>query len=220
MIMTMHMLMAHKDLLRVKKALLLAQKGLLRVKKGLLRVKKGLLRVKKGLLRDKKGLLRVKKALVLARSFKTSEYLSMIRQLAPDLDNAEPGRLSSAKLPSLRNVVVMDDNAGPGVFTFEQIKNLGGPAQQLRLSMIDSSLNPDDAINVQFTSGTTGAPKGATLSHYNIINNARFVTDRIGLTDADRLCIPVPLYHCFGMVMGVLGDEHGGHAIDRGAAFF
>ena len=106
----------------------------------------------------------------------------------------------------------MDDDPGQGVFSFEQIKDLGGPAQQLRLPMIDSSLNPDDAINIQFTSGTTGVPKGATLSHYNIVNNARFVTDRINLSDADRLCIPVPLYHCFGMVMGVLG------AVSKGAA--
>ncbi len=151
------------------------------------------------------------KALILARSFKTSDYLGMIRQLAPELEQCEPGRLRAAKLPMLKNVVVMDDDPGPGVFTFAQVKALGGPAQQLRLSMVDRSLNPDDAINIQFTSGTTGAPKGATLSHHNIVNNARFVTDRIHLTDSDRLCIPVPLYHCFGMVMGVLG------AVSKGA---
>lgn len=152
------------------------------------------------------------KALILAKSFKTSEYLKMIRQLAPELENCEPGRLSSAKLPSLKSVIVMTEDAGPGAFTFNQLKNLGGRAQQLRLHEIDATLNPDDPINVQFTSGTTGAPKGATLSHYNIVNNARFVTDRINLTEADRLCIPVPLYHCFGMVMGVLG------AVSKGAA--
>ena len=151
------------------------------------------------------------KALILAKSFKTSSYLDMIRQLAPELENCEPGRLNSVKLPALKNIVVMDDNPGPGAFSFEQVKNLGGPAQQLRLPMIDSSLDPDDPINIQFTSGTTGAPKGATLSHYNIVNNARFVTDRIELTHNDRLCIPVPLYHCFGMVMGVLG------AVSKGA---
>ena len=152
------------------------------------------------------------KALLLAKSFKSSEYLAMIRQLAPELEHSEPGRLRAAKLPTLKCVVVMNDDSGPGVFSFEQLRHLGGPAQQLRLPMIDSSLNPDDAINIQFTSGTTGVPKGATLSHYNIVNNARFVTDRINLTDADRLCIPVPLYHCFGMVMGVLG------AVSKGAA--
>ena len=152
------------------------------------------------------------KALILAKSFKTSDYLGMIRQLAPELASCEPGRLSSVKLPTLKSIVVMDADPGPGAFAFEQVQNLGGPAQQLRLATIDSSLNPDDAINIQFTSGTTGAPKGATLSHYNIVNNARFVTDRIQLTASDRLCIPVPLYHCFGMVMGVLG------AVSKGAA--
>ena len=115
-------------------------------------------------------------------------------------------------IPFLEGLTWLHAPSGPGAFAFEQVKNLGGPAQQLRLATIDSSLNPDDAINIQFTSGTTGAPKGATLSHYNIVNNARFVTDRIQLSASDRLCIPVPLYHCFGMVMGVLG------AVSKGAA--
>ncbi|WP_415774782.1 AMP-binding protein [Sneathiella sp. P13V-1] len=151
------------------------------------------------------------KALILAKSFKTSEYLEMIKGLAPELKSCEPGQLRAARLPHLRSVVVMDADVSDGLFSFEQVKTLGGPAQQLRLSKIEKTLTPDDPINVQFTSGTTGAPKGATLSHYNIVNNARFVTDRIELTEADRLCIPVPLYHCFGMVMGVLG------AISKGA---
>jgi fatty-acyl-CoA synthase len=151
------------------------------------------------------------KALVLAKSFKTSEYLDMIEKIAPELKRCEPGRLKSGKLPMLKSVIVMGDETNAGTFTFDQVKNLGGPAQQLRLQMIETTLNPDDPINVQFTSGTTGTPKGATLSHYNIINNAQFVTDRINLTEADRLCIPVPLYHCFGMVMGVLG------AVSKGA---
>ncbi len=152
------------------------------------------------------------KALVLARRFKSSEYLKMVQQLAPELENAEPGRLNATKLPTLKNVIVMGPEETPGTFRFEDVKNLGGPAQQLRLSVIESTLSPDDAINIQFTSGTTGAPKGATLSHYNIVNNAGFVTGRIKLTEADRLCIPVPLYHCFGMVMGTLG------AVSKGAA--
>lgn len=152
------------------------------------------------------------KALVLAKSFKTSQYLTMLQTLAPELETCEAGRLQSAKLPHLRSVIVMDDTPGAGAYSFDQICKLGGPAQQLRLPQIDSTLSPDDAINIQFTSGTTGQPKGATLSHYNIVNNARFVTDRIALTEEDRLAIPVPLYHCFGMVMGVLG------AVSKGAA--
>jgi len=151
-------------------------------------------------------------ALVLARSFKSSDYAGMIRTLAPEMEECRPGQLRAAKLPKLRHVVIMEDQPGPGAWSFSQLATLGGPAQQLRLPDIDRSLSPDDAINIQFTSGTTGQPKGATLSHYNIVNNARLVTDRIRLGADDRLAIPVPLYHCFGMVMGVLG------AVSKGAA--
>ncbi len=152
------------------------------------------------------------KALIAAKSFKTSDYAGMIRQLAPELETCAPGRLQSAKLPHLRSVILMDDEPRKGVLSFNELQKLGGPAQQLRIPSVDKTLSPDDAINIQFTSGTTGMPKGATLSHYNIINNARYVTDRINLTESDRLAIPVPLYHCFGMVMGVLG------AVSKGAA--
>lgn len=144
-------------------------------------------------------------ALVLAERFKSSDYLGMLTALAPELANCAPGRLVSARLPMLKSVIVMSDRPGPGMMAFSHLERLGGPAQQLRLEAIDATLGPDDAINIQFTSGTTGSPKGATLSHYNILNNAAFVTDRMRLTESDRLCIPVPLYHCFGMVMGVLG---------------
>jgi fatty-acyl-CoA synthase len=154
------------------------------------------------------------KALVLAQSFKSSDYLEMICALAPELANAERGRLHAARLPNLRHVILMDEAPGDsGVWTFAEVSTLGGPAQQLRLPEIDRTLQPDEAINIQFTSGTTGQPKGATLSHYNIVNNARFVTDRIKLTENDRLAIPVPLYHCFGMVMGVLGGVSKGSAL-------
>lgn len=151
------------------------------------------------------------KALIAAASFKSSNYVEMIRTLAPELETSEPGRLHAAKIPHLRSVIIMDEQPGLGAYSFKTLQSLGGPAQQLRLPEIDETLGPDDAINIQFTSGTTGMPKGATLSHYNIVNNARYVTDRIGLSETDRLAIPVPLYHCFGMVMGVLG------AVSKGA---
>lgn len=152
------------------------------------------------------------KALVTARSFKMSDYLDMIRTLAPELQTSTPGQLNAEKLPELRVVIVMGDDPGPGAFSFDQVCGLGGAEQQSRLADIDKTLDPDEPINIQFTSGTTGMPKGATLTHYNIVNNARFTTDRINLTETDRLAIPVPLYHCFGMVMGVLG------AVSKGAA--
>ncbi|HID07567.1 MAG TPA: AMP-binding protein, partial [Armatimonadetes bacterium] len=152
------------------------------------------------------------KALILAESFKSSQYLEMLRNLAPELDTCPKGRLQCAKLPHLKIAIAMSENPGAGVFSFEEIQALGGDEHLQRLDAITATLKPDDAINIQFTSGTTGAPKGATLTHINIVNNARFVTDRINFTEQDRLCIPVPLYHCFGMVMGTLG------CVSKGAA--
>lgn len=152
------------------------------------------------------------KALIAAEKFKSSDYLGMIRQLVPDLENCPVGTLKTEKFPALRFVIGMATRPGPGILSFEQLRKLGGPAQMQRLDLISKLLSPDDPINIQFTSGTTGAPKGARLTHFNIVNNARFVTGRILMTEQDRLCIPVPLYHCFGMVMGALG------AVSKGAA--
>ncbi|TNE33476.1 MAG: AMP-binding protein [Alphaproteobacteria bacterium] len=151
------------------------------------------------------------RALITADKFKSSDYLQMIRTLAPELEKCEPGRLNAAKLPALKIVIGLTDAPGAGIYPFSEIQGLGGPAQQLRLDSITKSLSPDDPINIQFTSGTTGAPKGATLTHFNIVNNAANVVGRMNFTEADRLCIPVPLYHCFGMVMGSLG------CVSRGA---
>tara|TARA_X000000950_G_scaffold228962_1_gene276627 strand:- start:230 stop:1960 length:1731 start_codon:yes stop_codon:yes gene_type:complete len=154
------------------------------------------------------------KALILAKNFKSSEYLKMILSLAPELRKSKKGKLKTKNLPQLNHVILMDqvDETYSGLWMFEEIFNIGGYKEKQKLFEIDKTLKPDDAINIQFTSGTTGQPKGATLSHYNIVNNGSFVTDRIKLTEKDRLALPVPLYHCFGMVMGVLG------AISKGAA--
>ena len=145
------------------------------------------------------------RAVVAAEAFKSSRYIDMLRELAPELEHCEPGRLESSKLPHLETVIAMSDAPGPGIFRFDDVVRLGGPEQLARLDALSEGLSPDDPINIQFTSGTTGSPKGATLTHHNIVNNARFVTGRIRFTERDALCIPVPLYHCFGMVMGVLG---------------
>ena len=145
------------------------------------------------------------KALVTAASFKSSHYIDMLGELAPELVHCEPGRLHAAKLPELRTIIQLGDDKTSGMFNFQDVMEFGGSAELQRLDAISASLKPDDPINIQFTSGTTGTPKGATLSHFNIVNNAHFSTRTIKFTETDRLCIPVPLYHCFGMVMGTLG---------------
>lgn len=146
------------------------------------------------------------RALVMARRFKTSDYLRMITDLAPELTlPGERGMLDSVRLPDLKHVILLGDEVPPPrAIGYRELLSLAGPAQAGRLDTLSAALDPDDAINIQFTSGTTGSPKGATLSHFNIINNARYTAMAMQLTERDRLCIPVPLYHCFGMVLGVL----------------
>ncbi|WP_436643305.1 AMP-binding protein [Microbaculum sp. FT89] len=145
------------------------------------------------------------KALIAADRFRKSDYLGMIATLAPELAACRPGALRAERLPALRSVVRLGSEKTPGMFNFEEVCEIGGPAQQMRLDTVTRALDPDDPINIQFTSGTTGAPKGATLTHYNIVNNAWFTVRTMGFSESDRLCIPVPLYHCFGMVLGTLG---------------
>ncbi|WP_323766922.1 AMP-binding protein [Marinovum sp.] len=143
--------------------------------------------------------------LVTARAFKSSDYVGMLTELCPELASAEPGRLCATRVPDLRRIVVMDDDVPPGMLGFDAVRALGDSVEPARLDSATALLDPSDAINIQFTSGTTGSPKGACLTHYNIVNNANNVTATMRLTEQDRLCIPVPFYHCFGMVMGSLG---------------
>ena len=146
------------------------------------------------------------RVLVMARSLKSSDYVAMLRSLAPELIYATAGeRLRISRMPKLRHVVLIGDGpAYSGMWSFSDFTRTAGPAHRNRLPGLAAALDPDDAINIQFTSGTTGAPKGATLSHFNVINNARYCALAMKITERDRLCIPVPLYHCFGMVLGVL----------------
>lgn len=144
------------------------------------------------------------KAIISAEKFKSSEYLNMLNTLAPEISTCEPGYLRAEKLPHLTTIVRMGDEHSPGMFNFDEICTLGDAASCDRLSAIAADLDPDDAINIQFTSGTTGNPKGATLTHCNILNNGYNAGRGMQFTPDDRLCMPVPLYHCFGMVLGVL----------------
>ena len=159
-------------------------------------------------------------ALVLAPALKTSDYLAIVHDLAPELAASTPGQLQAAALPQLRWVVRLGEAATPGMLNFNAIAGLATAASRARLAEIGPTLRATDAINIQFTSGTTGHPKGATLTHRNILNNGFFVGEAIRLTEADRLCIPVPLYHCFGMVMGNLGClTHGATMVYPAEAF-
>ena len=145
------------------------------------------------------------KALVAAERFKTSAYAEMIEALAPEIPTSRPGALAAARLPLLTAVIQIGGEPRPGWLVFEAVAGLASDADRAALAGIERERHAGEAINIQFTSGTTGLPKGATLSHRNILNNGFFVGEAIGLTPGDRLCIPVPLYHCFGMVMGNLG---------------
>lgn len=145
------------------------------------------------------------KALVAAESFKTSLYADMIDSLAPEIAGSTPGQIASARLPQLKTVIQIGGDLRSGWLPFEAVPGLSTATNMLRLAAIEPTLKAADPINIQFTSGTTGLPKGATLSHRNILNNGFFVGEAIGLAEGDRLCLPVPLYHCFGMVMGALG---------------
>jgi fatty-acyl-CoA synthase len=144
------------------------------------------------------------KALVCADRFKTSDYPGMIESFAPEIASSAPGDLSAKTLPHLKTVIRIGGAPRAGWYDFEEIAALATAASRNALEEVANQLQPSDAINIQFTSGTTGLPKGATLSHRNILNNGYFTGEQMALGPDDRLCIPVPLYHCFGMVLGNL----------------
>ncbi len=156
------------------------------------------------------------KLLVTMARFKTSDYLGMLRELAPEWAHGTPGELEAQQLPHLHTVVWIDEpgvgGEEPGLLRFSDLMARGDVADP-RLAQVAATLRATDPINIQFTSGTTGFPKGATLTHRNILNNGFFIGECMKLTPDDRLCIPVPLYHCFGMVLGNLACLTHGSAI-------
>jgi len=158
--------------------------------------------------------------LVCADAFKTSDYHAMVQELVPELACATPGELVSERLPDLRGVISLAANPPAGFLRWHALAEKAGQTTLEAFTARQQGLQFDQPVNIQYTSGTTGAPKGATLSHYNILNNGFMVGESLGLTASDRMVIPVPLYHCFGMVMANLGCiTHGSTMIYPNDAF-
>jgi fatty-acyl-CoA synthase len=159
-------------------------------------------------------------ALILAPTFKSSDYIAMVREVVPEIDASRPGQLHAARLPHLRHVIRLGAAETAGMWNFDDLLAPADDAQLAGLASIAAALQFDDPVNIQFTSGTTGSPKGATLTHHNILNNGFFIGEAMKLTGHDRLCIPVPLYHCFGMVLGNLACvTHGATMVFPGEGF-
>lgn len=141
--------------------------------------------------------------LILMDGFKDSDYLAHLRQICPELDQSQPGRLESKALPFLKNIIHLDPGRRPGMYQWSDLYELAEQVSEEKRAERQASLNVHDTVNMQYTSGTTGFPKGVMLTHHSIINNGKSIGDRMKLTEKDRLCIPVPLFHCFGCVLGV-----------------
>lgn len=158
--------------------------------------------------------------LVCADAFKTSDYHAMVQELVTELATANLGELASERLPELRGVISLAANPPSGFLPWQALAERAGQTTTEAYAARQRGLQFDQAVNIQYTSGTTGAPKGATLSHYNILNNGFMVGESLGLTERDRMVIPVPLYHCFGMVMANLGCiTHGSTMVYPNDAF-
>jgi fatty-acyl-CoA synthase len=142
--------------------------------------------------------------LILIDRFKDSEYVGILNELVPELKTSEKGKLNCPTLPYLKNVISIEGEKKDGMFTWDDIVEMGNDITDEELNATSNSLDPHDVINMQYTSGTTGFPKGVMLTHYNIMNNGFFIGECMKLTHKDRLCIPVPLFHCFGCVLGVM----------------
>lgn len=142
--------------------------------------------------------------LILMESFKGTSYIDTLYEIVPELKEAEPGKLKSEKLPFLKNVILLGDTPHPGMFLWTDIMDMAKGVSNEELDERLASLDPEDVINMQYTSGTTGFPKGVMLTHNNIINNALNIAECMNLTYKDRMCIPVPFFHCFGCVLGTM----------------
>lgn len=148
--------------------------------------------------------------LVLIDGFKDSSYTGIVNELCPELSASEPGKLKAKALPFLKNVVYVGDGRKPGMFLWDELYQLASKVPAEELEARQKSLGIHDVINMQYTSGTTGFPKGVMLTHYNIVNNGLCIGDCMNFTHEDKLCIPVPFFHCFGCVLGIMASvTHG-----------
>ena len=142
--------------------------------------------------------------LILSEEFKGSNYIDILNTVCPELETSENGAVSSGKLPYFKRVIVMSENHYPGIYTWSEFEAFADQVTDEQLEERFDSMKPDDVINIQYTSGTTGFPKGVMLTHLNVVNNGKLVGDTMNLTEKDRLCIPVPFFHCFGCVLGTM----------------
>ena len=160
------------------------------------------------------------RALITVPTFKTSDYIAMLNELMPELAAAYPGRLKADRIPSLRWIIALGDTVAPGTVSYEGVRAGATEVTRQQVQALGQALQFDDPINIQFTSGTTGRPKAAVLTHHNIVNNALFTGLQMKLSNQDRMCIPVPMYHCFGMVLGTLCCvAHGATMVFASAGF-
>ncbi|MDO6451118.1 AMP-binding protein [Oceanobacillus profundus] len=142
--------------------------------------------------------------LIMAESYKGTSYVDILKQLCPELGVQEKGKLRLETLPNLKNIIVISNAEYHYAYTWKEVIAKGNGINNVHLEQRKQSLNEDDVINMQYTSGTTGFPKGVMLTHRNIVNNGNQIADCMKLTPNDRLCIPVPFFHCFGCVLGIL----------------
>lgn len=146
------------------------------------------------------------KCLVMTEGFKDANYVEILNELCPTLKDSQPGTLNNPMLPYLKHVVYAGKNNHPGMYHWEELYTLGEQVSDEEYHAVNSTLCPDEIINMQYTSGTTGFPKGVMLSHFNIVNNGKCIGDCMKFTEQDKLCIPVPFFHCFGLVLAIMAS--------------
>ena len=165
-------------------------------------------------------------AVMLIGNFRSSDYVGMLQEVAPELTGSSPGQLQSEKLPALRHAVYIppydgtDRTTPPGMFSWNDVKELGVEVTPEALAQRKAECHPDDVICIMYTSGTTGNPKGVMLTHHNLVANATYTAEGLRFTEEDRLCIPVPFYHCFGSVLGTLACAAAGAAMIVPSEYF